>query len=165
MNQPVYDLPETAALDPYQTAMLAVVTEMDRQAGKTGAMVALDPGPIVQAVWDADPRGVIPRVPTWVDGTPRTVGGGKPAGQQLPDAQIVADVGPGIVLLTVEATNPDDYSTVTDQAQVPAIDAEQWALAVLAAARRARELAAELPPPFEVVADDERGGPAAITGD
>lgn len=144
MTDPTYTLPDLPALDARSAIALAVHAELDRQLAGQDVALVVDPGPIANAALAAlgDERDW-PRIPAW-DGTPRSIGGGRPADSAHPDPLITVEPEPddrgtprtGHVALNVEMAVEDH--DVRDRIVMPVEDVEMWALAVLAACRAAR---------------------------
>lgn len=140
---PLYTLPELPQLDPRSALALAINSELDTQLAGQDVAVAINPGPIADAVLAVLAIDA-PRIPAWT-GDPRTVGGGRLPDQEYPQPAITVepehdDRGgsrTGYVAFNVEMTWEDQ--PVRDRAVVPVADAETWALAVLAACRATRE--------------------------
>ena len=137
---PVYELPDRPALDARSAAALALNAALDDQlAGQPDVVIALDPGPLTDAVLSV--VGDFPRIPEWIEGEERMIGGGTHPGTDRADPVISASVPkdlPGYVALQVEGETDDGVAVrpFNSVAHVPAADAEQWALAVLGACRR-----------------------------
>lgn len=141
---PVYQLPERPTIDPRSAIAVAVNTELDLQLANQEAAVVIDPRPVADAVLAALDIDA-PRIPEWT-GDPRTVGGGRLAGEPWPQPAVTVEPEPddrggwqtGYVSFTVQV-GYDDNRAVEGRAVVPVEDAEGWLLAGLAACRAARE--------------------------
>lgn len=139
----VYALPDRPTLDAESAAAYAVMTELDRQLAGQDIALAINPQPLAHAALAA--IGDFPRIPEWT-GDPRSIGGGRRPGDSHPaplmqvrpvepDTLAFAELGAGYVEFVVEVDG--EGRTASDRARVPVEDAEQWALAVLAACRAA----------------------------
>lgn len=128
-------LPQRPVLDASSAAALAVSDELDRQSTESAVpfMGAVD----VRRLADAALAGIgeFPRIPAWT-GESRAIGGIKRPDTTAPDPLITVDdpAERDIVPLTVEDV-AGEY-----QLRSPVEDVEQWALAVLAACRAARNI-------------------------
>ena len=126
--------------DPRSAVALAINTELDRQLAGQNVTVVIDPGPLADAVLnELDDPDRFPRIPDWT-GEPRSIGGGSTPHDLHPQPQVTVDVQAAAhVTLTVQVSTDAERDDEFGEAVVPVADAEQWALAVLAACRAARD--------------------------
>lgn len=131
-------------LDPHSAAALALNNELDKQLLQqpdTGVPIAMNPAPMVDAVFAA--VGDIPRVPRWIPGETRRIGGATPPGATHPEPEFSVEPGdtPGTVRLaltfSVPGVNEDGsagHVDVTTHVEVDAEEARRWGLNVMSAA-------------------------------